>query len=415
MRIAVVGAGIAGLGAAWLLSREHDVVLFESDHRLGGHTHTHAFEQAGTRYAIDSGFIVFNTGNYPLLTRLFGELGVETQATTMSFAVSSERSGIEYDASTIAGLFHRRRNLVSPRFWRMLADIRRFYREAPRLLDAGEDGPDLGEYLASHRYGEGFVLDHLIPMVAALWSSPPDQALRFPAKYLVRFMANHRMLSIDGRPEWRVVRGGSASYVRAMSADWPVHVRLGCPVRRVLRQDSGVLVSTEADEGRYDHVVIACHADQALALLPEATPTERAVLGAMPYRANDAILHTDARILPSDPRNWAAWNVRVPRGDATGCSVSYCMNLLQSIQSPSPFVVTLGDGTESIDPDKVLARMRYHHPVYTHRSVAALARRSEIDGVDRISYAGAYWGWGFHEDGLRSAVDVAASLGVRWE
>jgi predicted NAD/FAD-binding protein len=413
MRIAVVGSGIAGLGAAWLLSRRHDVVLFESQPRLGGHTHTHEVRQSGRDYAIDTGFIVFNPPNYPCLTRMLAELGVATQPTTMSFSVHNERSGLEYNAGSLSGLFCQKRNLVSPQFWGMLRDLQRFYREAPSLLERDDSGPDLGDWLAERDYGDTFIDEHLLPMVSALWSSPMREALRFPARYLVQFMANHHMLQIAGRPEWRVVTGGSATYVRALAARWPVQVRTGCAVQRVARDADGVRVASTAGEERFDHVVLACHSDQALALLADPSPAERDILGAIPYQTNDTVLHTDARLLPRHRRAWAAWNAHVPARDDGACTVSYCMNLLQSIESPEPFVVTL-NRSAAIDPAKVLARMQYQHPVYTRASVAAQGRRGEINGVDRIWYAGAYWGWGFHEDGLRSAVEVAAALGVDW-
>jgi uncharacterized protein len=414
MRIAVVGSGIAGLGTAWLLSRQHEVVLFEAQDRLGGHTHTHEVEQAGKRYSVDTGFIVFNPPNYPHLTRLLAELGVESQATTMSFSVRNERSGLEYNAGDLGGLFCQKRNLVSPAFWGMLADLRRFYREAPALLEGSAPGPDLGDWLAERDYGDTFIDEHLLPMVSALWSSPTRQALRFPARYLVQFMANHHMLQISDRPCWRVVRGGSSRYIRAMTDRWPVQVRTGCPVRRIVSGADRVHLQTAAGDENFDQVVLACHSDQALALLAAPTDAECEILGAIRYQRNDTVLHTDARLLPRHRRAWAAWNAHVPAQDAGECTVSYCMNLLQSLHSPEPFVVTL-NRSAAIDPAKVLARMEYHHPVYTRESVAAQARRAEINGVDRKWFAGAYWGWGFHEDGLRSAVEVAAALGVTWQ
>jgi predicted NAD/FAD-binding protein len=413
MRIAVVGAGIAGLGAAWLLSRQHEVVLYEAETRLGGHTDTHDIVLGSRRYAIDTGFIVFNPENYPLLTRLFLELGVASQATQMSFSVHSAATGLQYNAGTLSGLFCQKRNLVSPRFWQMLADLRRFYREAPALLATPDAGPSLGDYLDANGYRAAFVHDHLVPMASALWSSPTRRVLDFPTRYLVEFMANHRMLDIAGRPEWRVVSGGSSSYVRAISARWPVQVRLDSAVTRVAREAAGVRVATAGADELFDHVVLACHADQALSLLAVPTAPEHEVLGAIRYQANETILHTDASLLPPDRRAWAAWNAYRPASGDGPCTVSYCMNILQSIRSPEPFVVSL-NRTEAIDPGKILARRRYQHPVYTQESVAAQARRAEVNGVDRIWFAGAYWGWGFHEDGLRSAVDVAARLGVSW-
>lgn len=412
MRIAVVGAGISGLAAAYLLSREHEVVLYEAAERLGGHTDTHDVEVEGRRYAIDSGFIVCNRLNYPRFFRLLDELGVATQPTTMSFALRDEASGLEYNAGTHGGLFVQRRRMFSPRHWRMIADILRFYREAPALLSSADD-PTLGEYLAQRAYSAAFTDDHIVPMASALWSSPSARILEFPAKYLVAFMANHHMLQVEGRPEWRTVAGGSREYVRAIAARWAAQARLATPVRAVARAGDAVEVRTDAGAERYDHAVLACHADQALALVEAPSDAEREVLGAMAFQHNDTVLHTDANLLPRDRRAWAAWNALKPRDPSDACTVSYCMNLLQRVDAPVPFVVTL-NRTAAIDPGKILRRMSYHHPVYTRASVAAQRRRAEVSGVDRISYCGAYWGWGFHEDGMRSAVEVASALGVAW-
>jgi predicted NAD/FAD-binding protein len=413
MQIAVVGSGIAGLASAWLLSREHEVTLYEANDYLGGHTHTHDVEIGGRGYAVDTGFIVFNPPHYPLLHKLFDELDVASQPTTMSFAVKNERSGLEYNATDLPGLFCQRRNLASPRFWRMLRDIARFYHEAPALLEHTDAGPDLGEYLAANRYSDAFRDDHLVPMASALWSSPSAQILKFPAKYLVRFMANHQMLQVRGRPQWRVVKGGSQAYVRALREVWRVHERIGDAVTRITRGPQRVRVESMSGSADYDQTVLACHSDQALALLGDASEREREILGAMPYQENDTVLHTDASLLPRRSRAWAAWNAIVPRDASEHCTVSYCMNQLQSLDCAEPIVVTL-NRTAQIAPQKILKRLRYHHPVYTQASVAAQQRKAEIQGTSRTWFAGAYWGWGFHEDGMRSAVDVANGLGVRW-
>lgn len=413
MRIAVVGSGIAGMAAAWQLANEHQVVLFEADSRLGGHTHTHTVQHEGRSFQVDSGFIVHNPENYPLLTAMFRELEVETQPTTMSFSVHSQRTGLEYNAGTLNGLFCQRSNLLRPRFYRMVADILRFYREAPALLDGDAQGPALGDYLREHRYSPMFVDEHLIPMASALWSSPSDRVLQFPARYLVQFMANHHMLSAGSRPTWRVVKGGSSAYIRALESRWRVEARLAAAVQSVRRVEGGVEITTPHYAETFDQVVLACHSDQALKLLDAPSEREREVLGAIRYQPNETVLHTDARLLPKNPRAWAAWNAHIPAEPSADCTVSYCMNLLQGLKSREPFVVTL-NRTAAIDPSKIIARMRYAHPEYTHASVAAQARRAEINGVDRIWYAGAYWGWGFHEDGIRSAIDVVRALGVRW-
>jgi predicted NAD/FAD-binding protein len=413
MKIAVVGSGIAGLGAAWLLSREHEVVLFEAQDRLGGHTHTHRVQQAGREYSVDSGFIVFNPVNYPLLSKLFEELGVASQPTTMGFSVQDARSGLEYNATSLSAMFCQRRNLFSPRFHRMVREILRFYRECPALLADPGEGPTLGRYLADGGYSQMFIDLHLVPMASALWSSPAAQILEFPARYLVQFMANHRMLQVDERPQWRVVTGGSSSYIAALQSRWSVSVRLATPVQSVRREDDAVLLRSAAGEERFDQVVLACHADDSLALLADAGDEEKQVLGAIQYQDNDTVLHTDARLLPRRRAAWAAWNAYVPAEPEAACTVSYCMNLLQSLDSPEPFVVTL-NRSQDIDPAKVIARMRYRHPIYTHASVAAQKRRGEISGQRRTWFAGAGWGFGFHEDGLRSGVDVADALGCRW-
>ncbi len=409
MRVAVIGSGIAGLASARLLGRSHDVTLFEANDYLGGHTHTHEVEQGGRAYRIDTGFIVHNPVHYPLLTAMFDELGVRSKPTTMSFSVHNAASGLEYNTTTLDALFCQRRRLLSPRFLGMVRDLFRFYRESPRLMDEPGPGPTLGDYLGTQGYGRAFRDEHLVPMASALWSSPAAQILSFPARYLVQFMANHQMLQVKGRPQWRVVHGGSASYVRAMRTRWRVQERLFCPVWSLQRDADGVLVTSPQGLERFDQVVLACHADQALKLLADPSVQEREILGAMPYQLNDTVLHTDASLLPRHRKAWAAWNAYLPREAGEACTVSYCMNLLQGVASPEPFVVTL-NRTDAIDPSKILARMSYHHPLYTAASVAAQARKGEIQGQRCTWFAGAYWGWGFHEDGVRSGVEVANAL-----
>ena len=409
MRVAVIGAGISGLAAAWFLSRRHTVTLFETNDYLGGHTHTHDIEIDGRHLAVDSGFIVYNETHYPLLTRLFAELGVQSRPTTMSFSVSNAVTGLEYSASSLDTLFCQRRNLLSPRFWGMLRDLLRFYEESPALLAVAGPGPTLGEYLAAHHYGAAFRDEHLVPMAAALWSAPAAAILEFPAQYLVRFMANHQMLQIRGRSPWRVLSGGSSSYVRAMRARWRVDERLHCAVQSVRRDAGRVQILSRAGLECFDQVVLACHADEALRILVDATEREREILGAISYQDNVAVLHTDASLLPRHRKAWAAWNAHVPAAPRSVCTVSYCMNLLQGIQTREPLVVTL-NRTHAINPAKVLRRMNYRHPVYTRQSVAAQSRRAEIQGQRGTWFTGAYWGWGFHEDGLRSAVEVCAAF-----
>ncbi|MEO7935967.1 MAG: FAD-dependent oxidoreductase [Dokdonella sp.] len=413
MRIAVIGSGIAGLGSAWMLSRQHEVVLFEKNKNLGGHTDTHEIDLGGRRHAVDTGFIVSNPEHYPLLTRLFAELGVATQPTTMSFSAHDAGTGLEYNAGSLGGLFCQKRNLISPRFWRMLADLRRFYRESPSLLSASEPGPTIGEYLQQNRYSDAFREDHLVPMASALWSSPSRRILDFPAIELVRFMANHHMLQISGRPHWRVVTGGSQRYVDALRKGWSVDERLACPVSGVRRNGNQVSVRSAAGSESFDQVVLACHADDALTMLDDASDAERAILGDLGYQDNDTVLHTDTSVLPENRKAWAAWNAYIPANRDAPCSVSYWMNALQSIESSEPLIVSL-NRTAHIDPSKILRRMNYRHPVQTQASANARQRKAEIQGQRSTWFAGAYWGFGFHEDGLRSAHEIAGALGVAW-
>ena len=413
MRIAVVGSGISGLSAALLLSRKHEVVLFEGNDYLGGHTDTHRVEVDGRMLEVDTGFIVHNPQHYPLLTRLFEELGVATQATTMGFSVQDAGSGLEYNATSLDALFCQRRNLASPRFLGMLRDLVRFYRNAPELLAGDGPGPALGDYLQAKGYGDAFRDQHLVPMASALWSSPAVDILRFPARYLVQFMANHHMLQLAGRPEWRVVRGGSRRYVEAMTARWDVQVRLGSPVRAIARDADGAAVRCDAGSERFDQVVLACHSDQALALLgAAATPAERNILGAIRYQPNRAVLHTDARLLPRDPRVWSAWNYMAGPGklDQRPVSVSYLLNHLQPLPVDSPVIVTLNPHIEP-DPAKVLGDYDYDHPLFDQAAIGAQAQLGAIQGVEHLWFCGAWAGYGFHEDGLASALAVANRLG----
>lgn len=413
MRVAIIGSGISGLGAAWLLAREHEVTVFEANDYAGGHTHTHDIALGDANYRIDTGFIVCNPHHYPHFMRLLGALGVGTRETTMSFALRNEKSGLEYNATRLNTLFCQRRNLLSPRFWGMVRDILRFYREAANLLDGEGVGPSLEEYLEQHRYSDAFRDDHLLPMASALWSSPSRQILQFPARYLVQFMANHCMLQTSGRPPWRVVEHGSKTYVEAWQRLCAARLRLSTPVRTVRRDAGDVQISSSAGDERFDQVIFACHSDQALRLLGDASDRERDILGAIRFQDNETVLHTDVRLLPRNRNAWAAWNALVLDGVQSTCTVTYDMNLLQGIAAPETFCVTL-NCSDRIDPARILKRMNYQHPVYTAASVNAQSRRHEINGQNRTWFAGAYWGWGFHEDGMRSAVEVAAGLGARW-
>ncbi len=413
-RIAVVGTGIAGLVAARLLAGRHDVTVFEAADRIGGHTHTVDVRHEGVDYAIDTGFIVCNDRTYPNLLRLFDLLGVELQDTEMSFSVRCERTGLEYCGSQRSlwnGLFAQRRNLLRPSFLGMLRDILRFGRAAPALLQDPDDRRSLGELLADGGYGAAFIEHYLVPMGAAIWSAPPAELLRMPAVFFVRFFHHHGMLSVRGRPQWRVVRGGSRSYLGPLAGPLQDRIRLSAPVRSVTRPaGGGALVVTDAGTERFDQVVLAVHSDQALAMLDDADPAERAVLGGIPYQANDVVLHTDASLLPRRRRAWAAWNYHLDRGDGPA-TVTYHMNRLQGLRAPVEFCVTL-NRTAAIDPDRILRRFTYHHPQFGAASLAAQARLPEVQGRRDIFFCGAWCGYGFHEDGVRSALAVAARFGL---
>ena len=406
MRVAIVGSGVSGLVSAHLLGRRHEVVLFEADDRLGGHVHTWDVELDRRRYAVDTGFIVFNERNYPNFTKLLNQLHVPSQPTTMSFGFRCDATNMEYNGSTARQLFAQKRNVFRPRFYKMLADVVRFNRHAAHDVANGSATASVGEYLEQKRFSGIFRDQYLLPMASSLWSTPRAQALEMPAKFLVQFFDNHGMLSVEGRPEWRVVSGGSARYVEALVRAFTGTVRLQTPVRRVERRADGVMANGE----QFDEVVFACHSDQALAMLADATPDERTVLGALRYQSNEMLLHTDVSVLPRRQRAWGAWNYRVQSGDDAAATLTYNMNALQSIEAPVTFCATL-NSAELIAPDKILGRAHYMHPVFSREGVAAQLRHKDVSGLDRTHYCGAYWGSGFHEDGVRSALAVAQSFG----
>ncbi len=402
MRIAIIGTGIAGNVVAHRLHREHDITVFEAGSHIGGHTHTHTVDHAGERHEIDTSFIIFNDWTYPNFIALLDELGVQSQPSAMSFSVRNERSGLEYNGTTLNTLFAQRRNLLRPSFHRMIRDILRFNREAPAVLEHPTELA-LGEYLAAGGYSRQFIDDYLIPMGAAIWSTDAARMLAFPARYFVRFFHNHGMLSVDARPQWRAIRGGSARYVEKLVAPFRDRIRINTPVVSVRRHANGVWVKTQHASERFDHVFLACHADQALAMLADATPLEREVVGAIPYQENEAVLHTDTRLLPRARRAWAAWNYHVMPEGGQRVALTYNMNILQSLASRETFCVTLNHD-EHIAPERIIKRITYHHPLYTQAGVAAQARQHEVNGVNRTYFCGAYWRYGFHEDGVVSAL-----------
>lgn len=414
MRIAIIGSGISGLVAAHLLGREHEVTVLEADERLGGHSNTVTVEVDGLRHDVDTGFIVYNEKTYPGFCRLLERLGVATQQSDMSFSVSSAGGAFEYATHSLDALFARRRSLVDPRFHAMVREILRFNRESRALLagqDAGHGGPSLGEHVTQRGHSRYFVENYLVPMGAAIWSTPPERFLEFPARTFLRFFDNHGLLDHRAPLAWRTVSGGSRRYVDALVKATRARFRTRSPVLGVRRHDDRVEI--QLPDGvtlSFDQVVVACHSNQALALLGDATDAERAVLGAIRYQPNEVLLHTDARVMPKRRRAWASWNYR-ETSDSKAVSLTYWMNRLQGIRSTRPLLVSL-NSAGSIDPASVLARFTYDHPLYDAAALRAQQDRREIDGAARTSFCGAYWGHGFHEDGVQSALAVCRRFGI---
>jgi predicted NAD/FAD-binding protein len=395
---------------AYHLSRDHEVSVYESGDHIGGHTHTVDVEHRGRRHAVDTGFIVYNDWTYPNFVRLIDELKVQWQPSRMSFSVRCEQTALEYNGTSINSLFAQRRNLVRPSFLRMVADIVRFNRAAPALLADASAGITLGDYLAREGFCRSFVDHYIIPMGAAIWSSRPADMLRFPARFFVEFFSNHGFLSVNQRPTWRVISGGSREYVKRLTAPFAGRIHLDTPVASLQRQPHKVsLRLRNGAVADFDQVFIACHSDQALKLLSDPSAAEREILGAITYQANEALLHTDTRLMPRRPLAWAAWNYHLPVGQRELVTVTYNMNILQSLEGPEQFLLTLNRGAD-IDPRQVLGRYVYHHPVYTLEAVAAQRRRPEINGARRTYYCGAYWSYGFHEDGVTSALVAVAEF-----
>jgi len=412
MRIAIVGSGISGLVAAHRLHAAHEITLFEAGQHVGGHTHTHALELDGRQLAVDTGFIVFNERTYPEFCALLRELRVPWQDSDMSFSVRCEASGFEYNGRNLDTLYAQRGNLLRPAFHRMLLDVLRFHREARELL-AGTEDPDLRDWLAPRRYSGAFVERYLVPVSAAIWSASASDVLASPARFVFRFFDNHGMLQVDQRPQWLTVRGGSQRYVEALTRPFRQRIRLHTPVRSVRRAEGQVsLRLADGSEQVFDQLVLATHADQALQLLEDPSPAERSILGAMRYQENEAVLHQDARFLPRRRKCWASWNYHLLAQPAAGgarVALTYWMNKLQGLESERELLVTL-NRTAEIEPSSILKRVRYHHPCFTRPAVAAQARRGEIQGQRRTWFCGAYWGFGFHEDGARSGGEVARAL-----
>ncbi|WP_421846459.1 NAD(P)/FAD-dependent oxidoreductase [Marinomonas sp.] len=416
MKIAIIGSGISGLTSAYLLQQQHDVTVFESAERIGGHTATVQVEEAGGTRAIDTGFIVFNDWTYPNFIRLMDELGVKSKATEMSFSVSCQRSGLEYGGNNLNTLFAQRRNLLNFSFIGMLKDILRFNKEAILDLESGQlkEGVTLGEYLKEKGYGSRFASHYLIPMGSAIWSSTLDEMMDFPLVFFVRFFKNHGLLSVNDRPQWRVIEGGSSAYLKPLVEKFEDRIVLGADIAKIHRAEDEVVIHfADGSTQTFDQVVFACHSDEALALLADPSLDEQSILGAIPYRNNDVVLHTDTRLLPKKKLAWSSWNYHLGADRTKPATLSYNMNILQHFSSDTTYVVTLNQ-TEMIAEDKIVGRFLYSHPTFTLEGIKAQDRWSDINGVNKTWFCGAYWRNGFHEDGCWSGVRVANGLGISW-
>ena len=405
MKVAIIGSGIAGNTIAYHLNKKHEITVFESESYIGGHTHTHNIRHEGQDIAVDTGFIVFNDRTYPNFIALLEELNVAWRPSSMSFSVRCEDTNLEYNGTTLNSLFAQRLNLFRPSFHKMIRDILRFNKSSLELLGEGIE-IKLGDYLKQGGYSQQFIDYYIVPMGSAIWSTDAKQMLDFPARFFVRFFHNHGMLSVDDRPEWRTITGGSASYVKALTHSFKDSIRLNTPVESVRRLKNSVRIKPRfGNEEQFDYVFFACHSDQALHILSDPSKTESEVLGAIPYQLNTVVLHHDQKLMPRKKLAWAAWNYHVTTPTPERVAVTYDMNILQGIESQEHLLVTLNH-IDAIDPQKVIKRIDYMHPVYTLEGATAQARCAEISGVNRTGFAGAYWRNGFHEDGVVSALEA---------
>ena len=416
-RIAVIGSGISGLVCAWLLSRRHEVHLYEAKPELGGHTNTEHVTLDGRTWPVNTGFIVYNDWTYPDFMRIMDQLGVASEPSTMSFSVHGGATGLEYNGTSLNALFAQRRNLVNPRFLGMVREILRFNRLTRDDLanDRIPGEETLGDYLERHRFSRYFRQHYIIPMGAAIWSASEEDMDHFPVRFFLRFFNNHGMLSVSDRPTWRVIQGGSEAYIPELIRPLGNRAHTATPVTAITRDAEGVTLTSRRGNERFDQVIVATHSDQALAMLQDATSDERDILGALPYQSNEVVLHTDASVLPRNRRAWAAWNYHLPASRQEAVSVTYNMNILQNYRdAPETFCVTL-NRTHAIDPSRIIKRFNYSHPRFTLPGVEAQSRYERIGGRHRTHYCGAYWFNGFHEDGVRSALRVCEALGETLE
>lgn len=415
-KIAIIGSGISGLTCGHLLHQRHNVTIFEANHYIGGHTATKDVEVKDRHYAIDTGFIVFNDWTYPNFIRLMDKIGVQSQATEMSFSVKNLAQNLEYNGNTINSLFAQRRNIFRPKFWRIVRDILKFNKICKQGAAANTDygRETLHEFLEQHQFSDDFIYNYILPMCAAIWSTSLEDIKAFPFTFFLRFFTNHGLLNITDRPQWRSIIGGSREYIKPLIAGFEDNIKLNSPVSSVTDRDNHKLVRLSDDsEHLFDEVIFACHSDQALAILGSENSLHTEILGDMPYAKNEVVLHTDDSVLPVRKLAWASWNYLIKgyEGESQAPAVlTYNMNILQNINSDTTFCVTLNN-TKDIDPEKVLGSYQYAHPQFNNQTIAAQARWAEISGKQHLHFCGAYWYNGFHEDGVRSALDVCQSFG----
>jgi len=414
MKIAIIGSGISGLTAAYLLNKKHDVTVFEANDYVGGHTHTHEIDHNNKSWRVDSGFIVYNENTYPNFIKLLEQLKVEAQKTSMGFSVKAPSKNLEYSGGSLNTLFAQRLNLFKPSFLVMLKDILRFNRIAARSLDSVEETITMSKFLHAHNFSSHFIDNYIIPMGAAIWSTAAKKTTEMPAAFYIRFFKNHGLLQIFNRPQWFVIKGGSKNYVQKIIVGFKEKILLSSPVKEVLRDSAGVKIYCEKNQEpqRFDKVIFATHSDQALALLRDPSDNEASILGALPYQKNTAILHTDVSLMPKNKLSWSSWNYLLNEDQDKPVTLTYNMNILQSLDAKPDFLVTL-NSTNKIDPTKIIKKVEYDHPLFTVDGIGAQKKKKQINGVNNTFYCGAYWGNGFHEDGVNSALDVCELFGVK--
>ena len=413
MKVAIIGSGISGLTAAYLLHKEHDITVFEANDYIGGHTHTHEIKQNDKLWSVDSGFIVYNEKTYPNFISLLQKLKVEVQKTSMGFSVKSPSTNLEYSGGSLNTIFAQRKNLLKPSFLIMLKDVLRFNRIAVKELLTVDQSTTISDFLKRHNFSSHFIENYIIPMGAAIWSTAAEKTTEMPAAFYIRFFKNHGLLQVFNRPQWFVIKGGSKSYVKKIIAGFKENILLSSAVKGVVRTPDGVMIYHDKDKDpiKFDKVIFATHSDQALALLKDPSDNELSILSALPYQKNIAILHTDNSLMPKIKTTWSSWNYLLSGDPGKPVTLTYNMNILQSLDAQPDFLVTLNSSSE-IDPTKIIKKIEYHHPLFTVDGVKAQKRKTEISGANNTFYCGAYWGNGFHEDGVNSALEVCKDFGV---